>query len=172
MVGGGLVLLMVALLSASSFLGTYSYRRLVRGLSSRAAELPRASDLGECVATLRLVHARALFGDVTALAAAPTPLPVVPPPPVPIQEGEDEDDGEEEARELGPCSAPFLAVLSRTERALESYVEELGKGEIDNAPLGDRSRERETARRIAESLVRIRDVVGRPSAGEGVEIGE
>ena len=172
MVGGGLVLLMVALLSASSFLGTYSYRRLVRGLSSRAAELPRASDLGECVATLRLVHARALFGDVTALAAAPTPLPVVPPPPVPIQDGEDEDDGEEEARELGPCSAPFLAVLSRTERALESYVEELGKGEIDNAPLGDRSRERETARRIAESLVRIRDVVGRPSAGEGVEIGE
>ena len=73
MVGGGLVLLMVALLSASSFLGTYSYRRLVRGLSSRAAELPRASDLGECVATLRLVHARALSGDVTALAAAPTP---------------------------------------------------------------------------------------------------
>jgi hypothetical protein len=47
MVGGGLVLLMVALLSASSFLGTYSYRRLVRGLSCRAAELPLASDLDD-----------------------------------------------------------------------------------------------------------------------------
>ena len=169
MVGGGLVLLMVALLSASSFLGTYSYRRLVRGLSNRAAELPLASDLGEAVATLRLVHARALSGDETALAAEPPALPEVSPPPAPGDDDDDDDDETAEARELGPCSAPFLAVLARTERALESYREELDKEQIDNTPLGDRIREREVARRITVSLARIRDVVGRPAAGEGVQ---
>ena len=37
LLGGLLVGAMVAALSASSFLGVYSYRRLVRALSSRAA---------------------------------------------------------------------------------------------------------------------------------------
>ena len=53
LLGALLVGVMVAVLSASSFLGVYSYRRLVRALSSRAAELPRASELGECVGLLR-----------------------------------------------------------------------------------------------------------------------
>ena len=63
LLGGLLVGIMVATLSASSFLGIYSYRRLVRALSCRAAELPRASALGAAVSDLRLVHARALSGD-------------------------------------------------------------------------------------------------------------
>jgi two-component system NtrC family sensor kinase len=63
LLGGLLVGIMVATLSASSFLGIYSYRRLVRSLSCRAAELPRASELGDCVGMLRLVHARALAGE-------------------------------------------------------------------------------------------------------------
>jgi len=61
--GALLVGVMVMVLSASSFLGIYSYRRLVRALSCRAAELPRASELGECVGLLRLAHARALAAD-------------------------------------------------------------------------------------------------------------
>jgi len=63
LLGALLVGVMVAVLSASSFLGIYSYRRLVRALSSRAAELPRASELGECVGLLRLSHARSLADD-------------------------------------------------------------------------------------------------------------
>jgi len=66
LLGALLVGVMVAVLSASSFLGIYSYRRLVRALSSRAAELPRASELGECVGLLRLSHARALADDARA----------------------------------------------------------------------------------------------------------
>jgi two-component system NtrC family sensor kinase len=66
LLGALLVGVMVAVLSASSFLGVYSYRRLVRALSSRAAELPRASELGECVGMLRLSHARALADDACA----------------------------------------------------------------------------------------------------------
>lgn len=65
LLGGLLVAIMVATLSASSFLGIYSYRRLVRALSCRAVELPRASELGECVSALRLTHARAFAGDLS-----------------------------------------------------------------------------------------------------------
>lgn len=60
---------MVVVLSASSFVGIFSYRRLVRALSCRAAELPQASELGGCVAGLRLAHARALSGDESQVAA-------------------------------------------------------------------------------------------------------
>jgi len=158
---------MVALLSASSFLGTYSYRRLVRGLSCRAAELPLASDLDECVATLRLVHARALAGDVSALAPCPAELPVLP---IPSPEG-DEEEEEDRPRATGPCSAPFVAVLARTEQALDAYRRELEEGEVDNVPFGDRSRERETVRGIAASLARIRAVVGEPALAGGLDAG-
>jgi len=67
--GALLVGVMVVVLSASSFLGIYSYRRLVRALSCRAAELPLASELGECVGILRLTHARALADDETFATA-------------------------------------------------------------------------------------------------------
>ncbi|NBV46202.1 MAG: hypothetical protein EBR86_11345, partial [Planctomycetia bacterium] len=49
LLGGLLVGIMVAVLSVSGFLGIYSYRRLVRGLSRRAGELPQASALGDAV---------------------------------------------------------------------------------------------------------------------------
>lgn len=62
LLGGLVVLVMVAVLSASSFLGIYSYRRLVRALSCRAAELPRASELSESVGLLRLAEAQVAAG--------------------------------------------------------------------------------------------------------------
>jgi two-component system NtrC family sensor kinase len=55
--GAVLVGVLVAVLSASSFMGIYSYRRLVRALSCRAAELPSASALEDCVWRLRVAHA-------------------------------------------------------------------------------------------------------------------
>ncbi|MFM7107787.1 MAG: sensor histidine kinase [Planctomycetaceae bacterium] len=63
LLGGILVAAVVALLSASGFVGIYSYRNLVRGLSCRAAELPPASALGNRVAGMRLAHARACAGE-------------------------------------------------------------------------------------------------------------
>jgi signal transduction histidine kinase len=64
LLGGLMVAVMVAALSASSFLGVYSYRRLVRTLSSRAAELPLAAALDDRVAALRLSHARAMVTEI------------------------------------------------------------------------------------------------------------
>jgi len=69
LLGALLLGVMVVVLSASGFLGIYSYRRLVRGLSCRAAELPLASELGECVGMLRLAHARALSSEAPDASA-------------------------------------------------------------------------------------------------------
>ena len=67
LLGALLVGVIVGVLSASSFLGVYSYRRLVRALSARSAELPRASALDEQVGLARLAHTRALAGESGAI---------------------------------------------------------------------------------------------------------
>ena len=126
LLGGLLVGAMVAALSASSFLGVYSYRRLVRALSSRAAELPLAAELDARVATLRLSHARALAGVDTA--------------------------------------AGVLAGVRATADALEAYSVELDASELDDVPFADRTRERDTARRIAIGLVALERLVAEPVA--------
>jgi signal transduction histidine kinase len=126
LLGGLLVAVMVAILSASSFLGVYSYRRLVRALSSRAAELPLAAELDARVAGLRLDHARALATDD-------------------VVEG-------------------LLAGVRGTVEALAAYESELEAGELDDVPFADRTRERNTARRIADCLAAIEMTVA-PAAG-------
>jgi two-component system, NtrC family, sensor kinase len=117
LLGGLLVAAMVTILSASSFLGVYSYRRLVRALSSRAAELPLAAELDAQVGGLRLTHARALATN----------------------------DAVEE----------LLAGVRSTATALDIYEGELEAGELDDMPFADRTRERDTARRIASCLAAI-----------------
>jgi two-component system NtrC family sensor kinase len=163
LLGGLLVGIMVAVLSLSSFLGVYSYRRLVRSLSCRAKELPRASELNASVGSLRLVHARALsgeaeFGDETAV------------PPLPDAE-EDEDDVEEPV-----FVDSFTGQIARTRWSLARYCQELSEGELDEMPFpfGDRSRERETAAAIAACLDAIDEIVaerpdedGTAGAGDG-----
>ena len=122
-VGGLLVAAMVVLLSASSFLGIYSYRRLVRALSSRAAELPRAAQLGECAGRLRLAQVRGAAGDAAALA-------------------------------------DLRATLAATRTALDDYRRELEAVAIERVPFADRSREHETAARIAIYLEAIDQRLG------------
>jgi signal transduction histidine kinase len=151
LLGGLLVGITVAVLSASSFLGVYSYRRLVRALSCRAAELPRASELGASVGGLRLVHARALSGEAEFGVATEVP---------PIPEADDEEAEE-------PAFADtFTGQLARTRWTLARYYEELSEGELDEMPFpfGDRGRERETAAAIASCLDAIEAIVAEPPA--------
>jgi len=56
-VGICLLLVIVATLSLSGFLGVYAYRSLARGLRSRAAELPTAARLAQQVSDLRVAAA-------------------------------------------------------------------------------------------------------------------
>ena len=156
LLGGALVGIMVAVLSASSFLGVYSYRRLVRSLSCRAAELPCASDLNASVGSLRLAHARALSGEAEfGMADMATPMAA-------------EEDDEE------PVFADtFTGQIARTRWSLDRYCEELAEGELDNMPFpfGDRSRERETAAGIATCLDTIDTIVAPvpPAVGDDAE---
>ena len=144
LLGGALVGIMVAVLSASSFLGVYSYRRLVRSLSCRAAELPRASELNASVGGLRLVHARALSGEAefgTVDAAVPV-----------VADGDDEEPS---------FADTFTGQIARTRWSLDRYCGELTEGELDDMPFpfGDRTRERETAAAIATCLAAIDTIV-------------
>jgi signal transduction histidine kinase len=127
LLGGMLVAAVVAVLSASGFVGIYSYRNLVRGLSCRSAELPHASRLGNCVAALRLAHARACAGD-------------------------------------GAAARDFLKGLNAVNAALAGYRAELAASDIEDEPLADRSRENDTATRIAACLADI-DRLVRPAGG-------
>ena len=58
LLGVAMLALMVATLSASSILGVSSYRRLVRSVSQRAAELPLADKLVRSVSELRITFAQ------------------------------------------------------------------------------------------------------------------
>jgi signal transduction histidine kinase len=156
LLGGALVGIMVAVLSASSFLGVYSYRRLVRSLSCRAAELPRASDLNASVGSLRLAHARALSGEAE-FGMVDMPAPVAA-----------EDDDEE------PLFADtFTGQIARTRWSLDRYCQELAEGDLDDMPFpfGDRSRERETAAGIATCLDTIDTIVAPapPAVGDDAD---
>lgn len=153
LLGGMLVGIMVAVLSASSFLGVYSYRRLVRSLSCRAAELPRASELNASVGSLRLVHARALSGEADFGLPA-TSLPA------PVRVGGSEFSGDEDEEEPVFVDS-FTGQIDRVRWSLELYCDELAEGELDNMPFpfGDRSRERETAAALAVCLDTIDTIV-------------
>jgi signal transduction histidine kinase/ActR/RegA family two-component response regulator len=148
LLGGLLVGILVATLSASSFLGIYSYRRLVRALSCRAAELPLASELDDCVGDLRLAHARALAGDLKEFHG------------VGVASRFDAIRGPT-GRRLGGrrvAGGSFADQVEKTSWALDRYCVELAADELDDMPFGDRSRERETARDIAACLETIRSI--------------
>jgi signal transduction histidine kinase len=140
--------ILVATLSASSFLGIYSYRRLVRALSCRAAELPLASELDDCVGDLRLAHARALAGDLKEFHG------------VGVASRFDAIRGPT-GRRLGGrrvAGGSFADQVEKTSWALDRYCVELAADELDDMPFGDRSRERDTARDIAACLETIRSI--------------
>ena len=165
LVVGLLVGFTVTLLSASSFLGVYSYRRLVKALSSRASELPQASRLASRVGQLRLSHSRAMaavdLGLWTETSKQNEPRIEL------LESGEPDfqERGDRGTTESGLASeeiqlvtisdSSFLQQISETGAALQDYCQELTAGELDEQPFGDRSHERDIARRIASELKTI-----------------
>ncbi len=73
-IGIGLLLVIVATLSASGFRGVYAYRSAVRGFRGRAEELPVAKKLGGQIGDLRVIVAQVrgawAAGDDESLPAA------------------------------------------------------------------------------------------------------
>ena len=162
LVVGLLVGFTVTLLSASSFLGVYSYRRLVKALSSRASELPQASRLASRVGQLRLSHSRAMaavdVGLWTETSKENEPRIELLESGEPIFKGQGSATTSESgfvSEEIQPSTRSddsFLQKISETGAALRDYCQELTAGELDEQPFGDRSHERDIARRIASEL--------------------
>ena len=165
LVVGLLVGFTVTLLSASSFLGVYSYRRLVKALSSRASELPQASRLASRVGQLRLSHSRAMaavdLGLWTETSKENKPqIDLLQSGEPTFQEQENRTAAEsslinDEMQPPATSDSSFLQQISETGAALQDYCQELTAGELDEQPFGDRSHERDIARRIASELKAI-----------------
>ncbi len=135
--GIGLLLVIVATLSASGFLGVYAYRALARSLRGRAEELPVAGDLARGVSDLRVI-----IGEVRSVRNVSMQGFMLLEP----------------NRDL--IARRFEARLSDVDRTLEKYRQqliELAKDNPNASRLNDSSAEWETVRKMEKSLDRILD---------------
>lgn len=138
-VGLGLLLLLVAILSSSGLYTTYAYRSLVKSLSWRAIELPLAAELNGQVADLQI-----RLGELRGLRAGN--FPVLPGGPLPLraevlrQQSQVGLDGVEQT-------------LSRYRRQLEQE-----EGIPDRTPMADNRPEWTTVFRIEQTLDRLRQL--------------
>lgn len=137
--GIGCLVVIVATLSASGFLGVYAYRSLVRSLRGRAEELPVAGELARGVSDLRVI-----VGEARSV------------PPAVNMQGEP----------LMPTLVnPFLAQrfsdgLRQVRNTLEAYRQQLIELAKDNphaTAINDSSPEWETVHKIERSLSRVTD---------------
>ena len=131
-VGLGLLMVILATLSASGFIGLYAYRALVRSVSWRVSELPLATELNKRVGDLRVSHrdGRLLrqFPSYTR-TSAPASLQMV--------------------------RTDFQVKLLDVNKALDDYCAQLRHNEQQKSRIGDSSQEWETVRRIEDTLARI-----------------
>ena len=131
--GVALLIVMLATLSASGFLGMYSYRSLVKGLSGRASELPLASSLARRVSDMRV----ALSEHQRFHALTTSDLP-------------SEHFDSQLARDQ------FGDNLQAVRRVFAKYQEQLAENAAENyAGIGDNEPELQTVAKIQDSLTRI-----------------
>jgi len=141
LIGIGLLLVIVATLSISGFVGVYAYRALVRSLRGRAEELPVAGELARGVSDLRVILSEARsarnsernFGLQVSTLLAP---------------------------DRNQLSSLFEARLEAVENTLEDYRQQLVELAEDNpnaSRINDSSAEWRTVRKIEASLATISD---------------
>lgn len=125
-----LLLVLVATLAFSGFRGVYAYRSLVRGLSARSSELPRAAALSTLLADLRMTVGE-IHGYRQAQKAAAT------------------------SGGLSELESRFAAQLVGIENSLATYRNQLGSSERTESRLSDSSREQQTVQRITTRLSKL-----------------
>lgn len=138
LLGLGLLLVIVSSLGWGGIYGLYAHRNLVRSLSRRVPELPRANDLSKSVNELRLALAEAIpRGDLTVAERVP--------PRAAMRQAREQLAREE-----------FRLRLDAVVRNLDRYREQLTDNPDDFSRITDSRRERETVRKIDLTLARIR----------------
>ncbi len=130
LIGLGLLLVLMATLSGSGFLGMYSYRGLVRTLSGRAAELPLASELAQLVGNLRVS-----LGESKRLR--------------------DVGGGQPPLTDAKALGEQFHNQLSQVRDRLDGYVELINGNDREDNQIGDHHHEQLTAAKIEDALARI-----------------
>jgi len=130
LVGLALLVVIVMTLSASGFVGLYSYRALVRSISWRVSELPLATELNKRVGDLRVS-----YRDCQAVCDFPSAT--TPPASMKI------------------ARTDFHLRRIDVEEALADYRAQLAHNENQKSRIGDRSREWRTVREIEATLQRI-----------------
>lgn len=140
LIGLGLLLVIVATLSGGGFYAVYAYRSLVKGLSSRVAELPRATEFGRRVGDLRVTVSDS---QVLLETSDWDPFSGV------------EQHGPRVAGQL--LRGEFRTNLERLRQALERYRQQLRESDDRSGRIGDGQQEWQTVSRIETVLSRIEE---------------
>jgi signal transduction histidine kinase len=136
LVGLGLLLFSVVILSSGSLYSTYTYRSLVKDLSWRAAELPLTSDLSRRVSDLRVTLSK-LRGLRTAT------FPCGDARPIPSQ--------------IWMVREEFCFGLAGVAEAATNYRDQLEHEAHAGSPMSDNQREWSTLRNIESAMARVRE---------------
>jgi signal transduction histidine kinase len=134
LLGLGLLVLVVSILSSTGLIATYAYRNLVTTLSWRVTELPLAAELARHVSDLR-----STVGELRGLEMNTFPDP---------------------NRNLVPMRVrmirdQFRVQLDEAERTLSQYRSQLASEMQADLSISDHQRELETAKKIETQLKRI-----------------
>ena len=144
--GLALLLVLVGTLAVSGFRGVYAYRSLVRSLSARSTELPKAAAVSSLVSDVRMT-----IGEIHGYLQASrlgTPSPAV----------------------LAGFEARFAAQLRDVHRALSEYRDQLSGNRETDGKISDSSREWQTVQKIESRLTAIARAASKPdwTAGDTV----
>lgn len=131
LVGLGLLLLLVVILSSSGLYSTYAYRRLVKDISLRAVELPLAAQLNERVGELGM-----RFGELNGLRSATFP--------------------DDMPMRLRLVHKEFRAQLEEVAAALDDYRAQLDHKMQDGSPMADDQQEWATVHQLDAVLIRLK----------------
>ncbi len=132
LLGMVLLLVIVSVLSTTALVGVYSFRSLVKGLRARSGELPLATALSRQVGELRVTLSESKV--VREFPAADLQKPMV------------------DARILREQFGLYLQIFRQT---LDKYQWELDSNEWETFRINEAHRERETVRKIRNTLSRI-----------------
>jgi len=137
LIGLGLLLLLVTILSGSGLYTTYAYRSLVKGLRERAVELPLAAELSRQVADLRIT-----LSLLRGLRESKFP---------------DAEPGQMPRRVL-TLREQFRTELERVEETLSEYRTQLEHKARDDSRIADNQPEWETVRKIDDAMGQVHEV--------------
>lgn len=129
--GLGLLLVLVATLAVSGFRGVYAYRSLVRSLSSRSTELPKAASVSALVSDVRMT-----IGEVHGYRQA--------------SQGNNSNTAV-----LASFEARFASQLRDVHRALSEYRDQLRSNGATDGQIIDSTREWQTLQKIEARITKI-----------------